>query len=634
MANWFIRSSMLAIVALCIVPPVAAAGPRVGTIAGTVTDAGSGRPLSGVTVVAQGPRGEQADLSDTDGTYTITGLAPGGYVVRYFYANVKVERQNVQVFADKKTRLNVSLQTKAVTAETYTITEKAPTVDVGSTRIGTTISRDFTQNVPVGRNFDSVAQPAENNYVVDGLDVTGSHEAFNTETYSPIDENAFHNASKEPLSTFSADVDTASYSNVRRFLTAGERPPREAVRIEELVNYFPYDYPAPVGDLPFSLTAEVGPCAWNAAHRMLMIGLRGRPIADAALPPRNLTFLIDVSGSMDEPNKLPLVKAALSLLVEQLDENDRIAIVVYAGNAGLVLPSTHGHKKDLIRGALASLEAGGSTNGGEGIQLAYRIAQQNFIPGGINRVILATDGDFNVGTTSEAELTQLIEAKRKSGVFLTVLGFGMGNLKDATMEKLADHGNGNYAYIDTLAEARKVLVQQAGATLVTIAKDVKLQVEFNPLLVSSYRLVGYEKRRLRNEDFNDDRKDAGEIGAGHTVTALYEISPTGAGWGDIAKLRIRYKEPQGEASGLVACAIPDPQHRTLGEMSDNFRFAAAVAEYGLLLLDSPHKGGSNWKHVAGLARSVRSADRFGYRAEFLRLVDLASGERKVAGNRW
>ncbi|HYP01886.1 MAG TPA: VWA domain-containing protein, partial [Pyrinomonadaceae bacterium] len=418
---------------------------------------------------------------------------------------------------------------------------------------------------------------------------------FNTEAYSHIDENPFFEVARAPLSTFSIDVDTASYSNTRRYLRDGQLPPKDAVRIEELINYFSYDYPQPASDAPFSINAEVSACPWNTKHRLVHIGLQGRRLHKEDLPPANLVFLLDVSGSMNSPDKLPLVKSSLRMLAEQLSARDRISIVVYAGSSGLVLPSTQGDRRGEIIAALDALEAGGSTNGGEGIQLAYRVATENFIRGGINRVILATDGDFNVGVTSEGELTRLIEEKRRSGVFLSVLGFGTGNVKDATMEKLADKGNGNYAYIDELQEARKVLGDQLGATIATIAKDVKIQVEFNPRQAAAYRLIGYENRLLRDQDFNDDTKDAGEIGAGQTVTALYEVVPFGQKFDDsgvdalkyqkpaqasasassreLLTIKVRYKDPDADASKLLSVWVADAGG-TLESASNNFKFSS------------------------------------------------------------
>jgi Ca-activated chloride channel family protein len=467
---------------------------------------------------------------------------------------------------------------------------------------------------------------------------------YNTESYSHIDENPFLEAARAPLSTFSIDVDTASYSNTRRFLKDGQLPPKDAVRIEELVNYFSYDYPQPVGNAPFSVTAEIAEAPWNTQHRLVHIGLQGKRIPVESLPPANLVFLLDVSGSMNEPRKLPLVKSAVRMLTEQLRARDRVAMVVYAGSSGLVLPSTSGDRKGEILAAIDRLEAGGSTNGGAGIQLAYRIAQENFIRGGTNRVILATDGDFNVGTTSEGDLVRLIEEKRQSGVFLSVLGFGTGNVKDSTMEKLADKGNGNYAYIDTLNEARKVLGEQIGGTLFTIAKDVKIQVEFNPRQVTAYRLIGYENRLLRDQDFNDDTKDAGEIGAGHTVTALYEIVPFGqkyenpgvdplkyqkpaqpsemANSNELMTVKLRYKEPDENQSKLISVSLADSKAK-LDTASENFKFASAVAEFGMLLRDSKYKAQASYNKVLELARSSTGADTQGYRSEFIQLVETA-----------
>ncbi|MCC6748304.1 MAG: VWA domain-containing protein [Deltaproteobacteria bacterium] len=472
---------------------------------------------------------------------------------------------------------------------------------------------------------------------------------MNTEAYRHVEDNPFLKVTHNPLSTFAVDVDTASYSNVRRFLTEGMLPPKDAVRIEELVNYFPYDYPAPKGERPFSAVAEVSRAPWNPRHRLVLLGLQGRRIPDAQLPPRNLVFLLDVSGSMDTANKLPLLKAALRLLVGQLTERDRVAMVVYAGASGVVLPSTAGSEKAKILAALSRLQAGGPTNGADGIRLAYRVAREHFRPGGINRVILATDGDFNVGTTSEGDLVRLVEAERQSGIFLTVLGFGMGNLKDSTMEQLADKGNGNYAYIDNLAEARKVLVRQAGSTLVTIAKDVKVQVEFNPKRVAAYRLLGYENRLLRAEDFNDDRKDGGEIGAGHSVTALYEIVPVGAetevrgvdplkyqsgarpteaaAGPELFTVKLRYKAPSAEQSQLLALPVLD-EAAPLAQTTDAFRFASAVAAFGMLLRDSPHKAQTTFGLVRELARGAKGKDPHGYRGEFLRLLDQAEALRR------
>ncbi len=467
--------------------------------------------------------------------------------------------------------------------------------------------------------------------------------SFNTEAYDRIDENDFVSVVDHPLSTFSIDVDTASYSNVRRFLQQGKLPPADAVRIEELINYFGYEYPEPTNGQPFSVTTEVGACPWNEAARLVHVGLQGRRMSPEQLPPRNLVFLFDVSGSMSSPDKLPLLKTAFGLLVDQLDERDRIAIVVYAGASGVVLPPTSGNQKSVILEALQRLQAGGSTNGGQGIRLAYALAEENFDASSINRVILATDGDFNVGVTDRGSLSRLIEEKRKTGVYLTVLGFGSGNLKDSQMEELADRGNGNYAYIDSINEARKVLVNEAGSTLVTIAKDVKIQVEFNPAEVSRYRLIGYENRLLKNTDFNDDSKDAGEIGAGHTVTALYEVipgradeatsevdplayqgerAPVSAPAGELMTVKLRFKRPDAYVSEKISRRVVD-EGRTLNETSDAFRFAAAVAGFGMLLRESKHRGNLDFAQVEKLARTAIGADPHGYRKELISLVDKA-----------
>jgi Ca-activated chloride channel family protein len=478
----------------------------------------------------------------------------------------------------------------------------------------------------------------------ENLQDAGIESQPNTEAYSKIVDNPFHRAASEPLSTFSIDVDTASYSNVRRFLSQNMLPPPDAVRIEELLNYFPYrDIPPSNSDEhPFAVHIEVAGCPWNAENRLARIGIAARPIDQSRRPPSNLVFLVDVSGSMQEPNKLPLVQWALQKLVEQLGENDQVALVVYAGASGLVLPSTSCIHKAEISSAITQLQSGGSTKGGAGIQLAYDIAASHYINKGTNRVILATDGDFNVGTTSEGDLVRLIEAKAKSGVFLSVLGFGMGNLKDSTLEKLADEGNGHYAYIDSPREACKVLVEEMGATLITVAKDVKIQVEFNPSQVGAYRLIGYENRLMEHQDFNDDTKDGGEIGAGHHVTALYELVPPGKE-GNLPKIgplkytkpappaapsqesftvKLRYKLPDGDRSRLLDFGAEDAG-RSFGEASDDLKFASAVAGFGMLLRDSVYKGNLTYPSVLEIAGSSSSHDPSGYRQEFIAAVRRA-----------
>jgi len=463
---------------------------------------------------------------------------------------------------------------------------------------------------------------------------------WNTEEYKSLQDNNFQEVRSAPLSTFSIDVDTASYSNARRFINSGNLPPADAVRTEELLNYFTYDYPQPTGEHPFSITTEVGASPWNEGRKLVMLGIQGKNIKTENLPPSNLVFLIDVSGSMNSPNKLPLLKTAFKLLVGQLREQDRVAIVVYAGAAGLVLDSTPGNEKAKIVSKIDGLQAGGSTAGGEGIKLAYKIAKEKFVDGGNNRVILATDGDFNVGSSSEGELTRMIEERRNDGIFLSVLGFGMGNIKDNKMEALADRGNGNYAYIDNALEAKKVMVSQMAGTLFTIAKDVKIQVEFNPAQVKSYRLIGYENRVMESRDFNDDRKDAGDMGAGHSVTALYEIVPAGSPEvtasvdpliyqqsqtvpsKDLLQIKIRYKKPLEDTSILMTTSV-DGKTELKSGASENFRFAAAVVEYGMLLRNSEFKGQSSYAQALALARGAKGMDENGYRAEFIRLMELS-----------
>jgi Ca-activated chloride channel homolog len=468
---------------------------------------------------------------------------------------------------------------------------------------------------------------------------------FNTEEYDQIVENRFLTVNENPLSTFSIDVDGGSYSNARRYLQQGQMPPPGAVRIEEFINYFHYDYPQPREEAPFSINTEIGECSWSPHHKLVMIGLQGKKIPTDKLPPSNLVFLIDVSGSMMEPEKLPLVQRSLNLLVDQLREQDRVSLVVYAGNAGLVLPSTSGSEKIKIKDAINRLEAGGSTAGGAGILLAYRVAEKNFVRGGNNRVILCTDGDFNVGASSDAALGQMIEKERETGVFLTVLGFGMGNYKDSKMEKLADQGNGNHAYIDNENEAKKVLVREFGGTLFTIAKDVKLQLEFNPAKIQAYRLIGYENRMLSKEDFNNDARDAGEMGSGHTVTALYEVIPAGEkneflenvdalkyqknatttpinNSSELLTIKFRYKNPDGDKSMLLQRVVYDRQ--TLPDAgSVNFRFVSAVAEFGMLLRNSSFRQQSSYKKTIALAKNALGNDTEGYRTEFLQLVRSA-----------
>jgi Ca-activated chloride channel homolog len=488
---------------------------------------------------------------------------------------------------------------------------------------------------------------------VAGLAPVPDRPAFNTETYDPIAESGFLAATQNPLSTFSLEVDTASYSNVRRFLLEDRRPPRDAVRIEEMVNYFNYGYAPPTtADRPFAASLEVASAPWSPTHRLVRVGLKGREVSTAARPAANLVFLVDVSGSMQEANKLPLVRESLRLLLGQLRADDRVAIVTYAGTTGLALPSTPVSHREEILQAIGALQAGGSTNGALGLQLAYDVAKANFIPGGVNRVLLATDGDFNVGTTDRGALVRLLEEKAKSGVYLTALGFGMGNLKDATLAQIAAHGHGTYAYIDSEPEARKVLVEQVSGTLAVIARSVKVQVEFNPALVQAYRLIGYDDRLLPKEAFNNDRVEAGDIGAGHTVTAFYEVIPAGVPWtpdssvdplkyqrsaqagtaapeadrapgaAELLTVKVRYQPPEGGPSRRLEFPLQD-RGASFADASSDFKFAAAVAGFGLVLRDSPHRGSATLETVRRWAAEGLGSDPGGHRGEFVALVERA-----------
>jgi len=517
---------------------------------------------------------------------------------------------------------------------------------------GCSQSSTVNTNASIAQNYPAYSTTSAMNSNMSMLTANTSAEfedkRIDGERYAEIEENPFLETSRAPLSTFSIDVDTASYANVRRYLNDGTLPPKDAVRIEELVNYFEYDYPQPIGDIPFSVNTEVAACPWNTNHKIVQIGLQGKKVSLDNVPPSNLVFLVDVSGSMEDPRKLPLLKDALRILVNQLASKDKVAIVVYAGQSGLVLPSTSADNKGEILNALNNLQSGGSTNGGEGIQLAYKIAQDNFIQNGNNRVILATDGDFNVGLTGDDELVRLIEQKRNSGIFLSVLGFGTGNTNDSMMEKLADKGNGNYSYIDSQEEARKALGAQVAGTLYTIAKDVKIQVEFNPVKVAGYRLIGYENRLLADRDFNDDSKDAGEIGAGHSVTALYEVIPAGQKVenpgvdelkyskvapsdtnfsNELLTVKLRYKEPKENESKLLTMGLPD-KNNSIENASDNLKFASAIAQFGLILRDSKYKGSANFSNVQNLANASLGNDLKNYRNDFLDLVRKAAGLKR------
>jgi len=592
-----------------------------------------GGPLPGATVTISHDRGfvkTSASLTDRAGAAVFPVLQPSsGYAIHVSFPGLAAKYQKgLTVSQGQSVELPVQLSSEIV--ERVKLASKKQVIDLESTE---TASVEFGR---AQRSFERIVRRRM---------VSTLRPEFNTESYTPIVENGFRAVADHPLSTFSIDVDTGSYANVRRFLNQGALPPHDAVRIEELINYFHYDYPQPEGDDPFSADVEVADCPWNTNHRLARIGLKGRQLSRGDFEGSNLVFLIDVSGSMQPPDKLPLLKSALSLLVDQLDERDQVAIVVYAGAAGLILPSTSGASTAELRDALERLSAGGSTNGGHGIQLAYKIARENFITGGVNRVILATDGDFNVGVTSNTELLKKIKQDANDGIFLTTLGFGSGNYKDDMLERLADEGNGNYSYIDNLREARKVLVEQIAGTLVTIAKDVKIQVEFNPRQVASYRLVGYENRMLRKEDFNDDRKDAGEIGAGHTVTALYEIVPAGAATaasgvdplkyqqaatvtkaaksGELLTLKLRYKDPDADTSKLLSVPVLD-EGQTLAGASRDFKFASAVATFGMILRESQYANGEMLDQVRELALEGGGRDEQGHRAGFRSLIEMAS----------
>lgn len=576
-------------------------------VKGVVTTASDGSPLVGCSVQLKGS--SRGAVTNVNGQYEISA-AKGDYLV-FSYVGYKQVTKTVT-----SAKLDVQM------VEDQAILQECVVVGYGTMQKSMLCGSVVTRNPAV------------------------AYDRVNTEEYKSIRENGFKQAQKTPLSTFSIDVDAASYSNMRRMLNDGQLPPADAVRTEELVNYFSYNYPQPTGNDPVRITTEAGNCPWNAAHRLVRIGLKAKEIPTGNLPASNLVFLIDVSGSMYGAERLGLVKSSLKLLVNNLRDKDRVAIVVYSGNAGLKLEATSGSDKQKIKDAIDDLEAGGSTAGGQGIQLAYKTARKNFMQGGNNRVILCTDGDFNVGVSSNEGLEQLIERERKSGVFLTVLGYGMGNYKDSKMQTLAEKGNGNHAYIDNMQEANRVLVNEFGATLHTVAKDVKLQVEFNPSQVQAYRLVGYESRLLNDEDFNNDAKDAGELGAGHTVTAFYEIIPTGvksdfAGKVDDLKyqtnpaaalksftsvelltVKLRYKEPDGNVSKKLELPLVDAKG---DNVSSDFRFAAAVAMFGQLLRDSDYKGDASYDRVISLAKQGLNSDEKGYRREFIRLVEAAKG---------
>lgn len=604
------------------------------TITGTVSDE-HGHSLPGANVIEKGT--SNGTKTDFDGNYSIRANVGG--VLVFSYVGYETTEKKIQ---KKSVKINASLPEGA---ELNEVVVTAMAIPRKKARTGYAVVR-------VEADQRSVSNALQGK--VAGVQVTNANVAAgaspnlisaakpygtDNESYRRIEENNFKRVETSPLSTFSIDVDKAGYSNVRRMINNGQKVPEDAVKIEEMINYFSYEYPQPKGNDPFSITTEVAASPWNKDTKLIKIGLKGKDIRTENLPNSNLVFLLDVSGSMDSPNKLGLLKSALGVLVDQLREQDKVSIVVYAGAAGLVLNPTSGANKTVIMNAIENLSAGGSTAGGEGIQLAYKIAEDNFIKNGNNRVILATDGDFNVGASSDRAMENLIEEKRDSGVFLTCLGFGMGNYKDSKMETLADKGNGNHAYIDTMQEAKKVLGTEFFGTMYTIAKDVKIQVEFNPGKVQAYRLIGYENRLLNDEDFNDDKKDAGELGSGHTVTALYEIVPTGVksayvkevdglkytnpkvahSGNELLTVKFRYKEPDGTTSKLLARTLIDT-NMLLRNTSPDFQFSAAVALFAQQLRGSELIESTTTQEVLRLAEAGRGKDAEGYRAEFIRLV--------------
>ncbi|OGX89604.1 hypothetical protein BEN47_06915 [Hymenobacter lapidarius] len=613
---------------------------------GTVREQGTGQPLPGVTVLIKGTTNGVS--TDAGGRYSLLVTnAPQARLVFSSVGYVTVERAvgsarvvDVTLAPDARQLNEVVVTGSAPQRAVRTITGSVSQV-LNGRAAGVSVDKKSRQS---GHDMSGYSMPAPPN-----APYPARPEAGAGDTYARVKENAFFTVKNAPLSTFALDVDAASYTNVRRFLNEGQLPPRDAVRVEEMLNYFRYDYATPPATSPdpVRISTELAVCPWNTAHQLARIGIQAKKIETAKLPPANLVFLVDVSGSMSGPDRLPLVQAGLRLLVKQLRPQDRVALVVYAGAAGLVLPPTPGSQPQVILDAIDRLQSGGSTAGGAGLRLAYSTARQHFNEGGNNRVILASDGDFNVGESSDEALEKLIVDQRESGVFLTVLGCGRGNLRDSRMETLADKGNGNYAYLDNLDEAGRVLVAQFGGTLFTVAKDVKLQVEFNPARVANYRLVGYENRLLEAEDFNNDRKDAGELGAGHTVTALYEIVPVGSATpliddlkyqptkastsnmqqfltNDVLTVKLRYKEPQGNTSKLLSQPLVGTPV-AIEKASADFRFAAAVAQFGMLLRQSEQRGTATWAATEQLANGARGSDADGYRAELVRLVRLAQG---------
>jgi len=596
--------------------------------------------IAGATILLKGTSNQT--VSDNNGAFTINALSEKATIVVSMVGYV-----TRQLTVTSKAPLVVQLKSSTIALQEIVITD----YDQKQTILVNQAQKRMFQMAPAADAYGYLPPSVYKTYrkrerIADSI-------VLDREGYDRIIENPFLAVKDNPLSTFSIDVDAASYSNVRRMINSNQLPPAGAVRIEEMINYFTYEYPQPADGLPFSVNTEIATCPWNSAHRLVSIGLQGKKIDMDKLPPSNLTFLIDVSGSMQSPDKLPLVKTALKLLVNQLREQDIVSLVVYAGSAGLVLKPTSGSDKIDLASAIDNLEAGGATAGGQGIELAYATAAKHLNKNGNNRVILCTDGDFNIGISSDDELERLIEAKRRSGIFLTVLGFGTGNYQDAKMQKLADKGNGNHAYIDNAAEAKKVLVSEFGGTLFTIAKDVKLQIEFNPALVKGYRLIGYENRLLAKEDFNNDVKDAGDLGSGHTVTALYEIVPAGASTnvlnavdplryqqpvitnkasaftGETMNIKLRYKQADSDVSRLLVKPVTDSE-KPIDNATENMRFATAVAQYGMLLTNSTYKGTSTYNNVVKMATNAFGEDVNGYRKEFVSMVKKTATLEKKA----
>ncbi len=603
-------------------------------ISGIVKEKSSLLPLPGVTITEMGTR--NAVVTDQKGQFTIRVKAG------------KLRLQCSLVGYDTRTAvLAANDSTIEILLEATTLSLDEVVVNAYAIRDQSAFNKTLSGAAPgimVERKAKAAAiagQPVLHYQTMDLM--RNKEEEFDREGYAAFSENKFLAANQNPLSTFSIDVDAASYSNLRRFLNGGQLPPAGVVRSEELINYFNYEYSGPTDEHPFAVHTELMECPWSKTHQLVSIGLQGKKIPVDNLPASNLVFLIDVSGSMQDENKLPLVKASLKLLTDQLREQDHVSLVVYAGSAGVVLKPTSGDQKNKIKEAIDALEAGGSTAGGAGIQLAYKLARENFQTDGNNRVILCTDGDFNVGPSSDAAMEKLIEQERESGVFLTVLGYGMGNYQDAKMQLLADKGNGNHAYIDGMQEAKKVLVNEFGGTLFTIAKDVKLQIEFNPAQVQAYRLIGYENRLLAKEDFNNDKKDAGDMGSGHTVTALYEIIPVGVddpfaasvdelkyskpatsvkpiNSDEVMTIKLRYKKPDGDKSKLLSVTLSTLDYKKFEQASENARFASAVAAWGMLLNHSAFTQDASFRQVLKMATNAMGSDKEGYRKEFIELV--------------